>query len=60
MAINRYILYLQVFYTSDIADNSVNNLEHWVLKGQKQTNHQSKWEWSVELFTQEGHIIQPL
>jgi hypothetical protein len=34
--INRCRLYLQVFFTSDIADNSGKNLEPWVLKGQRE------------------------
>jgi hypothetical protein len=55
--------------------NSGKNLEHWVLKRQKQTNHQSKWEWPVqqlpmswkawkqaimELITQESTMLQPI
>jgi hypothetical protein len=45
--INRCRLYLQVFFTSDITDNSGKNLEPWVLKGQIQSTHKSTWEWPV-------------
>jgi hypothetical protein len=43
--INRCRLYLQVFFTSDIADNSGKNLEPWVLKGQRQFTRKRIWEW---------------
>jgi hypothetical protein len=73
--INRCRLYLQVFFTSDIAVNSGKNLEPWVLKGQRQITRKSIWEWTVqqrpiswkawtqecmELFTQGGIMLQPL
>jgi hypothetical protein len=41
--INRYRLYLQVFFTSDITDNSGKKLEPWVLKGQRQSTRKSTW-----------------
>jgi hypothetical protein len=46
--INRCRLYLQVFYTSDIADNNGKTLEAWVVKGQRQSSRKSIWEWSVQ------------
>jgi hypothetical protein len=46
--INRCRLYLQVFYTSDIADNSGKTFEPWVVKGQRQSTLKSKWEWPVQ------------
>jgi hypothetical protein len=73
--INRCRLYLQVFFTSDIVDNSGKNLEPWVLKGQRQSTRKSIWEWPVqqrptswknwkqaitELFAQDGSMLQPL
>jgi hypothetical protein len=73
--INRCRLYLQVFFTSDITDNSSKNLEPWVLKGQRQNTRKSTWEWPVqqipttwkawkkaitELFAQDGSMLQPL
>jgi hypothetical protein len=73
--INRCRLYLQVFYTSDIADNRGKTLEPWVTKGQRQIARKIIWEWSVqqrpttwkawkkaitELFTQDGSMLQPL
>jgi hypothetical protein len=75
LEITRCKLYLQVFFTSDIADNISKNLEPWVLKGQRQSTRNSIWEWLVqqrptawkawkqaitELFTQDGSILQPL
>jgi hypothetical protein len=47
--IKRCRLYLQVFYTSDIADISGKNLEPWVMKGQGQSTRKSIWEWLVVL-----------
>jgi hypothetical protein len=41
--INICRLYLQVFFTSDIADNSGKNLEPWVMKGQRQSTRKSIW-----------------
>jgi hypothetical protein len=38
--INICRLYLQVFFTSDIAENSVKNLEPWVMKGQTEHAHE--------------------
>jgi hypothetical protein len=73
--IDRCRLYLQVFFTSDIADNSGKNLEPWVLKGKRQSTCKIISEWPVqqrpttwkackqsitELFTQDGRILQPL
>jgi hypothetical protein len=73
--INRCRLPLQGFFTSDIADNICNNLEPWVLKGQRQSTRKSIWEWTVrqiptswkawkqaitELFAQDGGTLQPL
>jgi hypothetical protein len=73
--INICRLYLQVFYISDISENSGKNLEPWVLKGQRQIMHKSTWEWPVqqrptawkawkqaipELFAQDGSMLQPL
>jgi hypothetical protein len=64
-----------VFYTSDIADNSGKTLEPWVMKGQRQSDCKSIWEWPVqqrptawkawkqaitELFPQDGSMLQPL
>jgi hypothetical protein len=46
--INRCRLYLQVFYTSDIEDNSGKTLEPWVMKGQRQSACKSIWEWPVQ------------
>jgi hypothetical protein len=48
--INRCRLYLQVFFTSDISDNSGKNLEPWVLKGQRQSTRKIiwKWKWPVQ------------
>jgi hypothetical protein len=45
--INIYILYLQVFITSDIIYNIGKNLEPWVLKGQIQSTRKRIWEWPV-------------
>jgi hypothetical protein len=39
--INRCRMYLQVFFTSDIVDNSGKNLEPWVLKWQRQSTRKS-------------------
>jgi hypothetical protein len=47
LAINRCRLYLQVFFTSDIAGNRGKNLEPHMLKGQRQNNRRRKWGWSV-------------
>jgi hypothetical protein len=73
--INRCRLYLQVFYTSDMADNSGKTLEPWVMKGQRQSTRKSIWEWPVqerpiawkawkqaitELSAQDGGMIQTL
>jgi hypothetical protein len=73
--INRCRLYLQVFFTSDIADNSSKTLEPWLMKGQKQSTRKSTWEWTVqqrptawkawkqattELFAQDGSMLQTL
>jgi hypothetical protein len=46
--INRCILYLQVFYTSDIADNRSKTLEPWVMKGKRQITRKIIWEWPVQ------------
>jgi hypothetical protein len=73
--INRCRLYLQVFFTSDIADNIGKNLVSWVLKGQRYSTRKIIWEWPVqqrptawkawkkaitELFAKEGSMLQPL
>jgi hypothetical protein len=73
--INICRLYLQVFFTSDIADNSDKHLEPLVPKGQIQSTRNSIWEWPVqhrptswklwkqaimELFAQDGSMLQPL
>jgi hypothetical protein len=46
--INICRLYLQVFFASDITENSGKNLEPWVMKGQRQSSRKSIWEWPVQ------------
>jgi hypothetical protein len=73
--INIFRMYLQVFFTPDIADNSGNNLDTWVMKGKRQSTRNSIWEWPVqkrptswearkqaitELFAQDDSMLQPL
>jgi hypothetical protein len=73
--INRCRLYLQVFFTSDIADNSGKNLKPWALKGQRHGTRKSIWEWPIqqrliawkawkqaitEVFAHDGNMLQPL
>jgi hypothetical protein len=73
--INICRMYLQVFFTSDIANNIGKNVEPWVLKGKRQSTRKSIWEWPVqkrpiawrewkqaitELFAQDGSVLQPL
>jgi hypothetical protein len=73
--INKCRLYLQVFFTSYIADNSGRTLESWVMKGKRQSTRKSIWEWPVqqrptawkawkqaitELFAQDGSMLQTL
>jgi hypothetical protein len=73
--INRCRLHLQVFFTSDIADNNSKKLEPWVLKGKIQSTRKSILEWTVqkiptswkawtqvitELLAHDGSMLQPL
>jgi hypothetical protein len=73
--INRCRLYLQLFFTSDTADNSGRTLESWVMKEQRQSTRKSIWECPVqqrptawkawkqaitELFAQDGSMLQTL
>jgi hypothetical protein len=42
--ISRCIMYLQVFYLSDVIDISGNHKDPWVIKGKRDGTRSSKWE----------------
>jgi hypothetical protein len=46
--VNRCIIYLQVFHTSDITDLAGNTIEDWAKQGKRQINRTSKWNWPVQ------------
>jgi hypothetical protein len=46
--INYCRIYFQAFYLSEITNIYRNKIEAWVGRGQKQSGHQSTWEWPVQ------------
>jgi hypothetical protein len=46
--INRCIIYLQVFYLSDVTYIAGHHIEAWVIKGKRDGTMISKWEWSIQ------------
>jgi hypothetical protein len=46
--INYCRIYLQVFYLSDITKIKGNKIATWTGRGQKQSGHQSTWEWPIQ------------
>jgi hypothetical protein len=46
--VNRCIIYLRVFHTSDITDLAGNTIEDWAKLGKRQSNRTSKWNWPVQ------------
>jgi hypothetical protein len=46
--INRCIMYLQVFYLSDVTEIVGHHIEAWVIKGKRDGTRSSKWEWPIQ------------
>jgi hypothetical protein len=46
--INRCIMYLQVFYLSDVADIAGQDIEPWAIKGKRDDTRSSAWEWPIQ------------
>jgi hypothetical protein len=45
---NRCIMYLQVFYLSDVTDISGHHIEAWVIKEKRDGTRSSNWEWLIQ------------
>jgi hypothetical protein len=45
---HRCIMYLHVFYLSDVTGISGQHIEAWVIKGKRESTMSSKWEWPIQ------------